>query len=93
MRQWIALLAMIAAAEQVRTAECRVACGYLGYDSGGYWKNQCYCVDFKDYSDITNRHPIYLPKKSKNSKALSNYVEAPAETQRGYPKELDDYLF
>lgn len=75
-----------------------MACGYVGYDSGAAWKTYCYCVDFKDYSDLTNRKIIYLPKKSKGRALVSpSYSDPPKEsepeTYRGYPKEIDDYLF
>lgn len=97
MRQWIALIALLVTVDQLRSAECRVACGFVGYESGGYWQNKCYCVDFKVYSDITNRHPVYLPKKSKGRALVSpSYSDPPKESApsyRGYPKELDEFLF
>ena len=96
MRQWIALLLMALTLEQLRSAECRVACGYIGYDSGAFWKTYCYCVDFKDYSELTNRKRIILPKKSKGRALVSPSYSDPTtepETYRGYPKEIDDYLF
>jgi hypothetical protein len=95
----MALLLAIVTLEQLRSAECKVACGYTGYDGGIFWKNSCYCFDVKDYSELTNKKIIFLPKKSKAPAGLSSYEEPKITPQsqqstwryRGYPKEEDIY--
>lgn len=54
MRQWIALLAITCALDQMRAAECGVACKYLGYDNGTYKSDDCYCVDIKPYVSVVD---------------------------------------
>lgn len=97
MRQWIAALLLLVTIEQLKTAECRVACGYTGYDSGAHWNGKCYCADILDYYELTNRKRIILSKKAKTNLVPSSYSDPPKEKEpelhRGYPKELDDYLF
>jgi hypothetical protein len=96
MKHWIALLLMTFTLDQLRSAECKVACQFTGRDGGIFWKENCYCFDIVDYYEITNRKRIMLPKKAGRS-GLSSYV-APAETPaeipwryRGYPKEDDSF--
>lgn len=98
MRQWIALIVMLVTVDQLRSAECRVACRFTGTEGGIYWKSNCYCFNVVDYSEIVNRQRIYLPSKSKGRALVSpSYSDPPKEsapqTYRGYPKELDEYLF
>lgn len=90
MRRWIALVIAVVTLNELRVAECRVACGYIGYDGGSFWKTNCYCYDIKDYFEITNHKRIVLPKKSIGKPFVAPLAP---ETYRGYPKELDDYLF
>lgn len=83
--------------DQIRSAECRVACRFTGTEGGVYWKANCYCFNVVDYSEIVNRQRIYIPKKAKTNLVPSSYSDPPKEPEpelhRGYPKELDDYLF
>ncbi len=83
--------------DQLRSSECKVACGFIGGSDGGvYWKDFCYCYNKIDYYEVTNRKRYYLPKKAKTNLVAPSYSDPPKESApsyRGYPKELDEFLF
>jgi hypothetical protein len=45
---------------EVKSAECRVACGFVGYDDGRFESPHCLCIDRKEYEEITRRKRIIL---------------------------------
>lgn len=51
--------------EPVKNAECKVACQYMGYDSGSFKAEECLCVDEKDYKSTVERKIIVLNSKRK----------------------------
>jgi hypothetical protein len=63
MNHWLLLAALVITPNDVKTAECRVACEYSGYDTGYYVKDLCGCVDFKDYENATHEKRIILPHR------------------------------
>ncbi len=51
----------------IKQAECRVACGYIGYQTGGYTNNKCYCADYFDYEQLTGYKKTVLPTRVKQN--------------------------
>lgn len=51
------------ASTDVRNAECRVACRYIGYQTGSYSHNLCYCMDAFDYEKTVGYKKTVLPKR------------------------------
>lgn len=47
----------------IQSAECSVACRYLGYDGGYFDKDACVCFDRKDYEEIVHVKRTISPKK------------------------------
>lgn len=71
MRVWLLQLALVCAASEIRTAECRTACGWAGYDSGAYKSNKCLCIDEKNYVEMANKKRIIIKGKTTKASELS----------------------
>lgn len=56
-------VAAVISTNLLRSAECRVACQYLGYSTGRYESAHCLCIDEKDYREITNKQITIIPHK------------------------------
>jgi len=66
MKHWIILLVSICSIEEIKTAECRVSCTYIGYYSGRYDKENCFCYDVKSYDVmVKNKRVTILGNKLK----------------------------
>ena len=60
---------------QIKSAEVRVACHFVGYDSGMCWEtDKCACFDWKNYEELVNRKTILYPKKVKKHKAVEQWL-------------------
>lgn len=53
------------AGNETKNAECRVACGYIGYQTGGYTNNMCYCADYFEYEKTVGYKKTVLPTRTK----------------------------
>jgi hypothetical protein len=62
------LLAVCYTLEQLRHAECRVACVRSGYDWGFFQNEKCHCADQKDYKNITGTRGVSLPVSTQKEK-------------------------
>lgn len=51
------------ASNDIRTAECRTACRYIGYNTGMYSNNMCYCMDVFDYEKTVGHKKTVLPNR------------------------------
>jgi hypothetical protein len=74
MKHWFITAALLITPTEMKSAECRVACEYSGYDSGYYADNKCGCVDFRDYEDATHRKRIILPHKHEKGSASKKRI-------------------
>lgn len=67
------LILALCSADEIRTAECSVSCKYLGYASGQYNKDNCYCYDVKSYDSIVKDKKVtFLPRN--NKKPIKKYT-------------------
>lgn len=61
------------ASQDVRIAECRVACRYLGFDGGStLGQYYCYCYDVFDREKITGYKKTVLPNRVKTTPGVSS---------------------
>lgn len=65
---------LVVAIVEIRLAECRVACHFVGYEDALYEPEKCLCIDRKDYQEIVNRRPILIPKRNRKAKAAPDPV-------------------
>lgn len=60
------ITALASSISEVKIAECRVACRYLGYDGGStLGEHYCYCYDVFDREKITGYKKTVLPNRIK----------------------------
>lgn len=53
--------------QDLRNAQCDIACKRAGYDSGYFERESCQCVDSKRWDDIVKEKRTILPAKPKQS--------------------------
>lgn len=57
------ITALASSISEVKIAECRVACRYIGYQTGGYTNDKCYCADYFEYEQLTGYKKTVLPTR------------------------------